>query len=202
MIIALSGRSGSGKTTVVKKLIEILGEDNICFLHQDSYYMDQNHIPYEERERINYDHPDAIEIELFAKHLLMLSNGKIVDKPIYDFMTHTRKQERERVIPQKVILADGIHVLTDETIRRIVDFKIYIDAESDICFVRRLLRDTKERGRSFESVINQYLETVRPMQEKYVVPVKKYADFIITDDGSYQSSIEQLAEIIKRKCEL
>lgn len=202
MIIALSGRSGSGKTTVVKKLIEILGEDNICSLHQDSYYMDQNHIPYEERERINYDHPDAIEIELFAKHLLMLSNGEIVDKPIYDFMTHTRKQERERVIPQKVILADGIHVLTDETIRRIVDFKIYIDAESDICFIKRLLRDTKERGRSFESVINQYLETVRPMQEKYVVPVKKYADFIITDDGSYQSSIEQLAEIIKRKCEL
>ena len=202
MIIALSGRSGSGKTTVVKKLIEILGEDNICSLHQDSYYMDQSHIPYEERERINYDHPDAIEIELFAKHLLMLSNGEIVDKPIYDFMTHTRKQERERVIPQKVILADGIHVLTDETIRRIVDFKIYIDAESDICVIRRLLRDTKERGRSFESVINQYLETVRPMQEKHVVPVKKYADFIITDDGSCQSSIEQLAEIIKRKCEL
>lgn len=165
--------------------------------------MDQSHIPYEERERINYDHPDAIEIELFAKHLLMLSNGEIVDKPIYDFMTHTRKQERERVIPQKVILADGIHVLTDEIVRRIVDLKVYIDADPDICFIRRLLRDTKERDRTFESVVNQYLKTVRPMQEKYVVPIKEYADFVINNNDSfYQSSINQLAEIIKRECEL
>jgi len=112
MIIALSGRSGSGKTTVVKKLIEILGEDNISSLHQDSYYKDQSHISYEERERINYDHPDIIEMELFVKHLLMLSKGEVVDKPIYDFITHTRMKERESVIPQKVILVDGIHVLT------------------------------------------------------------------------------------------
>lgn len=202
MIIALSGRSGSGKTTVVKKLIEILGEDNICSLHQDSYYKDQNHIPCKEREQINYDHPDAIEIKLFAGHLKKLSSGQEVKIPVYDFGTHTRTAKVEIKWPQKVILADGVHVLTDETVRGIVDFKVYIDADPDICFIRRLLRDTKERGRTFESVVNQYLKTVRPMQEKYVVPIKEYADFVINNDGFYQSSIDQLAEIIKRECEL
>ena len=180
----------------------MLGKSNACYLHQDSYYKDQSHISCEEREKINYDHPDAIEMELFIKHLGMLSKGESIHKPIYDFITHTREHQKEKVMPQKVILVDGIHILTDETVRKIVDLKVYVDIDSDICFIRRLLRDTRERGRSVESIINQYLETVRPMQEKYVAPVKKYADFIITEDDSNQLAIGELADIIKKKCDL
>ncbi|MHA1753374.1 MAG: uridine kinase [Candidatus Helarchaeota archaeon] len=202
ILVAISGRSGSGKTTVVKNLIKILGKENVCYLHQDSYYKDQSHIPYEERERINYDHPDTIEMELFAKHLQMLSKGKPVNKPIYDFVTHTRKRETEKVIPKKIIIADGIHVLTKEAIRKIIDIKVYVDTDPDISFIRRLLRDTKERGRSVESVINQYITTVKPMQGKYIVPIKKYADFIIADGGFNYSAINELAEIIRVECDL
>lgn len=202
MIIALSGRSGSGKTTVVKKLIEILGENNICYLHQDSYYKDQSHIPCKERKKINYDHPDAIEIKLFAGHLKMLSLGQEVKIPVYDFGTHARTSKVEIKWPKKTIIADGIHVLTDEAVRNIVDCKVHIDADPDICFIRRLLRDTKERGRTFEGVINQYLSTVKPMQEKYVVPCKRYADIIINNNNSDQFSIKKIAERIKEECNL
>ena len=199
IIIGISGSSGSGKTTVVKNLIKILGKENVCYLHQDSYYMDQSHIPYEERERINYDHPDTIEIELFAKHLSMLSKGEFVYKPIYDFITHTREHQTEKILPKKIILADGIHVLTNEAVRKIVDIKVYVDTDPDISFIRRLLRDTKERGRSVESVINQYIETVKPMQEKYIVPIKKYANIIIKNGGYNKIAVNKLISLINNK---
>ena len=202
VIVAISGRSGSGKTTVVKNLIKILGKENVCYLHQDSYYKDQSHIPYEERERINYDHPNTIEIDLFAKHLLRLAKGEFVNKPIYDFITHTRKHQTEKISPQKIILADGIHVLTKEIIRKIIDVKVYVDTDPDISFIRRLLRDTKERGRSVESVINQYITTVKPMQEKYIVPTKSYVDFIISNGGFNHPAINRLADLIKERIKL
>ena len=199
MIITISGRSGSGKTTVVKNLIKILGKENVCYLHQDSYYRDQSHIPYEERERLNYDHPNTLELELFASHLTELAKGKTIEKPAYDFVTHTRSSKTEEVYPKPIILADGIHVLTKKYLRDIADVKVFVDTDSDISFIRRLLRDTKERGRSMESVINQYIETVKPMQEKYIVPTMQYADFVISDGGFNYEAIQQLADLIKRK---
>ena len=199
MIIAISGRSGSGKTTVVKSLMEIMGKEKVAYLHQDSYYKDQSHIPYEKREQINYDHPDTIDIDLFVQHLKSLANGKQIDKPIYDFITHIKSSETEKVHPRLIILADGIHVMTDESVRNLADIKVFVDTDADISFIRRLLRDTKERGRSVEGVVNQYIKTVKPMQEQYIVPVKKYADFIIPDGGYNISTINKLAELIKEK---
>ena len=199
MIISIAGRSGSGKTTTVKKLLEILGEDNVCYLHQDSYYKDQSHIPYENRELINYDHPDSIDIELFISHLKDLADNKKVKKPIYDFISHTRNNKTEIVYPKSIILADGIHVMTSLSIRKIVDIKVFVDTDADISFIRRLLRDTKERDRSVEGVINQYIETVKPMQEKYIVPTRKYADFIIMEGGYNMPAIEKLVEMIRAK---
>jgi len=199
LIVGIAGRTGSGKTTVANAIIKAIGKEKVAYIPQDSYYKDQSHIPYEERERINYDHPDTIEIELFAKHLLMLSKGEMVNKPVYDFITHTRKHQTEKILPKKIILADGIHVLTKETVRKIVDIKVFIDTDPDISFIRRLLRDTKERGRSVESVINQYIETVKPMQKKFVVPTKKYADIIIPGGGYNKISINKLILLINNK---
>ena len=202
MIIAISGRSGSGKTTVVKKLIEILDEDNVCCLHQDSYYKDQSHLSIEERIKINFDHPGTIEVDLFTQHLKELMEEKSVRKPIYNFATRTRDKHFETVIPKNIILVDGLHVLNIEEIRNLAAVKIFIDTDIDICFIRRLLRDTKERGRSVDSVIKQYLSTVKPMQEKYVIPMKKYADIIINNNSSDQSSINEIVERIRRECNL
>jgi uridine kinase len=199
MIISISGRSGSGKTTVIDNLIKALGRDNIAYLHQDSYYKDQRLVPYEKRSQLNYDHPETIDIELFTEHLINLSKGKIVQKPIYNYKTHTREKTTEIVYPNKIILADGIHVFFTNKLRDLANIKVYVDVSKDICFIRRLLRDTQERGRSVESVINQYIETVRPMQEKYVSPTIKYADFIIKDGGQNTKDIEQLVRLINAK---
>lgn len=197
MIITISGRSGSGKTSVVKNLIKIMGKDNICYLHQDSFYKDQGHIPFEERERLNYDHPNTLELKLFSKHLKELTKEKTIYKPTYDFVSHTRSSKTEEIYPKPIILADGIHVLKKNYLRDIADIKVFVDTDSDISFIRILLRYTKERGRSVESVTNQYIETVKPMQEKYTVPTLQYADFVISDAGFNYKAIHQLADLIK-----
>ncbi len=199
MIVLISGRSGSGKTTAVKSLIKLLGKNNVSYLHQDSYYKDQSHIPYEERELINYDNPKTIELELFFEHLKLLAKNKIIQKPIYDFVTHTRKKDFKAVTPKPIIIGDGIYAYYGKELRSLADLKVFVDAPMDICFIRRLLRDTKERDRSIESVINQYISTVKPMQDKYVAPMKLYADFIIKDGGFNIKSISELSEIIKNK---
>lgn len=199
MIILISGRSGSGKTTVVNTLIKIIGKANIAYLHQDSYYRDQSHVPYESRSKINFDHPNTIDLKLFTDHLKLLSEGKKIEKPIYNYATHTREKQTEIITPKNIIIADGIHTLSDSSIRELSDLKVFVDAEIDLCFIRRLLRDTKERGRSVESVINQYMETVRPMQEEFVSPSIKYADFIIKNGGHNIESIQQLIKIIRNK---
>jgi len=199
MIVSISGRSGSGKTTVVNNLIEILGRDNISYLHQDSYYQDQSHIPEEKRAQINFDHPDTIDIELFTEHLINLSKGMIIKKPIYNYKTHTREKKTEKIYPKKIILADGIHVFYTKKLRLLADIKVFVDVPKDLCLIRRLLRDTKERDRSIESIINQYIETVRPMQEKYVSPLIKYADLIIKDGGHNIVEIKRLVRLINDK---
>lgn len=199
MIILISGRSGSGKTTVVKRLIKMLGKENVCYLNQDSYYKDQSHLPIDKRQKVNYDHPDTIEMELFANHLNLLSNGKSIKQSAYDFITHTRSKKLKTIKSRAIIIVDGIHLLNITFIRNIADIKVFVDTEMDICFIRRLIRDVKERGRSVESVINQYLDTVKPMHEKYVAPSIKYADFIIKDGGHNYAAITQLKDIILKK---
>jgi uridine kinase len=198
MIISITGRSGSGKTTVVNNLISIFGQDSISYLHQDSYYKDQSHVPYEKRKFINFDHPASLDIDLFTNHLIKLSEGTIINKPIYDYKTHTREKNTEEVRPLKIILIDGIHVFSTERLRKLSDIKVFLNVSKDICFIRRLLRDTKERERSMESVINQYIETVRPMQEKYISPMIRYADFIIESGGKNIIEIEKLASAVRK----
>lgn len=199
MIISISGRSGSGKTTVINNLIEILGHNTVAYLHQDSYYKDQSQIPVEKRNLINFDHPETIDIELFTEHLNNLSNDKIINKPIYNYKVHIRERETEIIYPKKIILADGIHVFLTEKLRNLATIKVFVDVPKDICFIRRLLRDTKERDRSMESIINQYIETVRPMQEKYVSPSIKYADIIVKEGGHNLKEIKKIAELINNK---
>lgn len=198
MIISITGRSGSGKSTVVKNLTNIIGLDNICCLHQDSYYKDQSHLLYEKRSKLNFDHPNTIDIELFTLHLLTLVKGFNIEKPVYDYKTHTRSQKTETIYPKKIILTEGIHVLFTEQLRDLADIKVFVDVSKDICFIRRLLRDTLERKRTIESIIDQYLETVRPTQEKFVSPLLKYADFIIKDGGNNVNDIDRLVSIIKK----
>lgn len=199
MIITISGRSGSGKTTIVNHLLKHFGKERICYLHQDSYYKDQGHIPYEERARINFDHPETLELELFAKHLQMLASGKSIKKPKYDYTTHTRLKSYDIIEPKEIIVADGIFALYLEQIRKLSDISVFVDADLDLCFIRRLMRDTKERGRSIESVINQYVDTVKPMQDKYVAPTVEYADFIIKDGGHNLEAVNNLIKLIKNK---
>ena len=196
MIILITGRSGSGKTTVVNSLISILDKSSVSYLHQDSYYQDQSQVPLEKRNFINFDHPDIIDIELFTKHLSDLSNGITIEKPIYNYKTHTRETKTETIHSKEIILADGLYAFYTEKLRDLADIKVFVDVPNDICFIRRLLRDTQERERSVESVINQYIETVRPMQEKYVLPLLKHADFIIKDGGHNIQDIEKLVRLV------
>ncbi|MBZ0183570.1 MAG: uridine kinase [Melioribacteraceae bacterium] len=196
MIILISGLSGSGKTTVAKKLIELIGVGHVSYLHQDAYYKDQSHLSIEERDQLNFDHPDALELDLLSEHISLLSNGEIIKQPQYDFSTHTRKNEYKIVYPKEIIIVDGIHVLSYEKIRNLADIKVYVDVDSDICFIRRLQRDIKERSRTVDSVISQYLKTVKPMQELYITPSRKYADIIIKEGGFNKVAIDLLNEKI------
>ena len=195
-IISLTGNSGAGKTTIVSNLIDAIGANNVSHLQQDSYYKDQSQIPLKERNNVNYDHPDTFDIDLFVLDLKKLSKGIIIDAPIYNFSTHTRESSTERIIPKKLILAEGIHMFYTEELRGLVDLKVFVDVPIDICFIRRLLRDRKDRDRSVESIVSQYLETVRPMQEKYISPSIKYADLVIENGTDSDKKIKYLTNLI------
>jgi len=202
LIIAISGRSGSGKTTVADNLARTMEKKNVCSLPLDAYYKDMGHIPLEKRCSMNFDHPEALEMGLFIRHLRELSKGRPVNKPIYDYVSHTRRTETEKVSPRKFIFMEGLHTLTEKKIRAMADFKVFVDTDPDICFIRRLQRDIKERERSVESVIEQYVKTVKPMNDKFVSPGKRYADFIVPEGGFNMPAIQDLAEQIKRKASL
>ncbi|GAB4381102.1 MAG: uridine kinase [Calditrichia bacterium] len=197
ILIGISGASGSGKTLVAKTLYEQLGSDKVVILQEDSYYKDLSHLPFEERAQFNFDHPDAFDHDLLLEHLKLLLQGHTIEHPIYDFTTHTRRKETRKVGPHEIIILEGILLLSVPEIRDLMDIKIYIDTQADICFIRRLQRDIKERGRSVESVIDQYLKTVRPMYLQFVEPSKRYADIIIPHGGKNVIAID----IIKSKIE-
>ncbi|MFQ5794086.1 MAG: uridine kinase [Candidatus Bipolaricaulia bacterium] len=190
-IIGIVGGTGAGKTTIAQALQQELGESKAVIIPQDAYYRDRSHLLPEERAQINYDHPEAFENGLLLHHLNCLKSGEPIDRPVYDFTTHTRKSETIRINPVPIIILEGIMVLANEEIRRILDYKIYIDTDADLRILRRLERDIKERGRSFEDVKEQYLKTVHPMYLKFVEPSKRYADIIIPG-GYNQNAVEIL----------
>lgn len=196
IIIGVAGGSASGKTTVVNRLKEeFLG--NVVLLCHDMYYKAHDDMPFEEREKLNYDHPNAFDTELFIKDILSLKNGHAIERPVYDFSNHNRSKETVPVHPAKVIIIDGFLIFENPTLRNMMDIKIFVDTDADERIIRRILRDVKERGRSLESVINQYITTVKPMHEEFVEPSKKYADIIVPRGGKNEVAIEMLVERIK-----
>jgi uridine kinase len=183
IIIGIAGGTGSGKTTIANIILERVGAEHIAFLPHDAYYKDLTDLPRAQRDLINFDHPDSLETSLLVEHLRDLKAGKTVETPIYDFTKHARTEETKRVSPQIVVLVEGILVFAESDLRDIFDVKIFVDTPPDIRFIRRLQRDIVERGRTVESVINQYETTVRPMHLEFVEPSKRYADVIIPEGG-------------------
>ena len=190
-IIAVAGGSASGKSSIVKHIDQYFKDDLIVIGH-DNYYKAHDDISFEQRAKLNYDYPDAFDNDLFYEDLIKLQNNEAIDMPTYDYTIHTRSKEKIRINPTKIILIEGILVLENKKIRDITDTKVFIDADSDVRLKRRILRDTKERGRSLESVLEQYIKQVKPMHEKYVEPTKKYADIIIPRGAKNTKGIEIL----------
>ena len=189
-IIGIAGGSGSGKTTVTNEIMKNLEGYSVALLAQDYYYKDQSHLTFEERLETNYDHPFAFDNDLLISNLQDLRRGKVVNVPTYDYTNHTRSSETITFEPKDVIIAEGIVTLENKTLRDLMDVKIYVDTDADLRILRRLIRDTEERGRSMESVINQYLNVVRPMHNQFIEPTKKYADIIIPEGGSNKVAID------------
>ena len=197
LVIGVAGGTGSGKTTVVREIIRNIGRSQVTVLHHDSYYRDVKEMPFEERVRINYDHPDSLETSLLIRHIQQLRDGESVDVPTYDFAAHLRAAETERMEPRKVIIVDGLLILWDRDLRQMMDIKVFVDTDADLRFIRRLKRDIEERGRSAESVIEQYLTTVRPMHLEFVEPSKRYADIIIPQGGHNLVGVDMLLTKIR-----
>lgn len=197
IIIGIAGGTGSGKSTVTKKLTDLILEENVAVIEQDSYYKDQSSLPYEQRVKTNYDHPFAFDNDLLIRHLKDLKEGKSIDKPIYDFEIHNRKEETSRVASREVIILEGILILSEEEIRKLLDIKVFVDTDSDVRIIRRILRDIKERGRSLDSVILQYMSTVRPAHLQFIEPSKRYADIIIPEGGYNEVAIDLIYTKLK-----
>ena len=183
LVIGIAGGTGSGKTTVAHTILKHVGKHRIAYLPHDAYYKDLHGMPFEERVKINFDHPDSLETELLIQHIQTLKQWKAIELPVYDFTTHTRTERTIHIEPQRVILVEGILIFAEPELRATFDVKIYVDTDPDIRFIRRLQRDITERGRTTESVIRQYLETVRPMHLEFVEASKRYADVIIPEGG-------------------
>lgn len=192
VVVGIAGGSGSGKTTVVNRILDRVGWDRIAYLPHDAYYKDASHLPPSARAHLNFDHPHSLDNELLIEHIQRLLRGEAVDVPIYDFKTHTRTAQTRHVSPSPVILVEGILVFTDKALRDLMDIKIYVDTDPDIRFIRRLLRDINERSRTVESVVEQYQTTVRPMHLKFVEPAKRYADVVIPEGGYNDVALEMV----------
>lgn len=198
IIIGVAGGTGSGKTTVARRILEQVGTEHIAYLPHDAYYKDLSYLPPEERKKFNFDHPDSLETDLLIAHLKQLRDAHLpVEMPIYDFTTYTRTIETQHVEPSPIILVDGILIFAEPGLRDLFDVRLYVDTDPDIRFIRRLNRDLQERGRSVESVIEQYMTTVRPMHMEFVEPSKRYADVIIPQGGFNTIAIEMVAARIR-----
>ena len=195
-VVLIGGGSASGKTFVLKKVLERIPEEKIARISLDDYYKDFSSLPFEEREKINFDHPKAFDWKLMVEQIRELKNGKTIEKPIYDFTIHGRSQKTEIVEPKELILVEGIMALVNKDLRALGDLKVYINASRERRLVRRIERDQKERGRTYESIIEQYFSTVLPMYEEIIAPSQYYADLIINNDGITTRSIEVLVSVL------
>lgn len=196
-VIGVAGGTGSGKSTLVKKLQETFAEEDVITLSHDYYYKQNNDIILEERKKLNYDHPQAFDTDMMIEHVSILKKGRAVERPVYSFVDHNRLKETVTVIPAKVLIVEGILIFENKKLRDLMDIKVFVDTDADIRLARRILRDVSERGRSMESVIGQYVTTVKPMHEEFVEPSKRYADVIIPEGGFNSVAVAMLIENIK-----
>jgi uridine kinase len=197
LVIGVAGGSGSGKTTVVRKILEALGDARVAVLEHDRYYRDRNDLRLEERAALNYDHPDSLETDLLVRHVNELRAGRPVQAPVYDFARHARKDETETIPAGRATIVEGILIYTDPELRKLMDVKVFVDTDDDTRFIRRLRRDIAERGRTVESVIDQYLATVKPMHLEFVEPSKRYADIIVPQGGHNTVAVDMLLRLIR-----
>ena len=200
LIIGIAGGTGSGKTTVVRNILKHLNSENVLVVSQDNYYKDHNDLSFDEREKINFDHPRSIDFELLTDHVNRLKNGEVVEQPVYSFITHSRTAETLITHPKNVIIVEGILVLTDPALRELFDLKIFVHADSDERLIRRIQRDITERGRDLEEVLNRYRTTLKPMHEQFIEPSKNHADIIVPNmKKKNEAAIRLLSTLIKDK---
>jgi uridine kinase len=196
-VIGVAGGSGSGKTTVVRRIVDSLGPEHVTLLDHDRYYRDRNDLRLEERASLNYDHPDSLETDLMVHHVRELRAGRAVEAPRYDFTRHARLAEKDLIAPRRALIVEGILIFTDAALRDLMDIKVFVDTDSDTRFIRRLQRDVAERGRTMESVIDQYQTTVKPMHLEFVEPSKRYADVIIPLGGHNTVAVDLLLTMLR-----
>jgi uridine kinase len=199
LIIGIAGGTGSGKTTVVNQIIEQLPNDEVCVISQDSYYKTTDNLSYEERTKINFDHPRAIDFDLLIKHLKELKKGKTIHQPVYSFVTHNRIKDSIKTHPRKVVIVEGILIFNSEELRDLFDIKIFVHAETDERLIRRLKRDVAERGRDVNEVLNRYQTTLKPMHQQFIEPTKNFADIIIPNDRQNTVAIDIVRSVITER---
>lgn len=197
LFIGVAGGSGSGKTTIVNRIYSEVPRTSIAVIEHDAYYKDQSSLTFDQRCKTNYDHPLAFDTDLLVEHIEMLKNGQPVEKPVYDYEIHNRKREHELIEPKEIIIVEGLLIFYEQRLRDLLDIKIFVDTDADIRLMRRILRDMDERGRSLESVIAQYINTVRPAHEQFIEPSKKYADIIVTEGGNNLVAIDLMVTKIR-----
>ena len=198
LIIGIAGGTGSGKTTVVNKIIERLAEKDVTILSQDAYYRDNSDLPLEERQKINFDHPDALEFELLAENIRKLKRGETIQQPIYSYLTCTRAADTTTIVPRKAIIVEGILILWPKELRKLMDIKIFVDCEADVRLSRVIQRDLIERGRDVHQVLHRYEETVRPSHLQFIEPTKRYADIIVPEGGNNRVAIDIITQYIEK----
>lgn len=199
LILGIAGGTGSGKTTVVNQIIKHLPTDEVCVISQDSYYKGNDHLSYEERTKINFDHPRAIDFELLVKHLKELKAGNIIEQPIYSFVTHNRTKDTVQTHPRKVVIVEGILIFNSEELRNLFDIKIFVHADTDERLIRRIRRDISERGRDIDEVLNRYQNTLKPMHQQFIEPTKNFADIIIPNDKFNTVAVDIVRTVINER---
>ncbi len=199
LVIGIAGGTGSGKTTVVKKIVNLLPKDSVTIIPQDSYYRDNSHLPLEERQKINFDHPNAVEFPLLIEHIKMIKRQKEIQQPIYSYLTCTRSEETISVKPKRVVIVEGILIFTNKELRNLFDLKIFVYADADDRLSRVIKRDIIERGRSVNTVLERYEQTVKPMHLEFIEPTMQYADLIIPQGGNNHKAIELMSKFIEQR---